>query len=162
MIGIGGGGGNAVNRMIDAKLQAASSSSAPIPIVQALRRSGRRRSSYSSATTLTRGLGAGGDPEVGRNSALEDTERILEVLDGADMVFLTAGSRRRHRRRRRADLRVVGGRDRCADGRCGHQAFRTFEGRRRRMKHAERGVEELRNTVDTLITIPNERLLSVR
>ena len=89
VIGIGGGGGNAVNRMISANLRGIEFISANTDI-QALSRS-NAPIKLQLGDDLTRGLGAGGDPEVGRKSALEDTERILEVLDGADMVFLTAG-----------------------------------------------------------------------
>jgi cell division protein FtsZ len=107
---------------------------------------------------LTKGLGAGADPEVGRKSALEDTDQILECLEGADMVFLTAG--------------LGGGTGTGAVPIIASLAAEIgaltvavvtkpfgFEGRRR-MQHAERGVEELRSAVDTLITIPNERLLN--
>ncbi len=156
VIGIGGGGGNAVNRMIDAELRGIEFISANTD-VQALARS-EATIKLQLGDDLTRGLGAGGDPEVGRKSALEDTERILEVLDGADMVFLTAG--------------LGGGTGGGAAPIFASLAAEIgaltvavvtkpfgFEGRRR-MVHADRGVEELRNSVDTLITIPNERLLS--
>ncbi len=156
VIGIGGGGGNAVNRMINAQLRGIEFISANTD-VQALRRS-EAPIKLQLGDDLTRGLGAGGDPEVGRKSALEDTERILEVLDGADMVFLTAG--------------LGGGTGGGAAPIFASLAAEIgaltvavvtkpfgFEGRRR-MKFADRGVEELRNSVDTLITIPNERLLS--
>ncbi len=156
VIGIGGGGGNAVNRMINAQLRGIEFISANTD-VQALRRS-EATNKLVLGDDLTRGLGAGGDPEIGRKSALEDTERILEVLDGADMVFLTAG--------------LGGGTGGGAAPIFASLAAEIgaltvavvtkpfgFEGRRR-MGFAERGVEELRNSVDTLITIPNERLLS--
>ncbi|HKH45059.1 MAG TPA: cell division protein FtsZ [Thermoanaerobaculia bacterium] len=156
VIGVGGGGGNAVNRMIDAQLrgiefiaantdhQALSKCRAPIKL--------------QIGGLLTKGLGAGADPEMGRKAALEDTERILETLEGADMVFLTAG--------------LGGGTGTGAAPIIASLAAEIgaltvavvtkpfgFEGRRR-MQQAERGVEELRNSVDTLITIPNERLLN--
>ncbi|MCP4663901.1 MAG: cell division protein FtsZ, partial [bacterium] len=89
VIGVGGGGGNAVNRMIAAQLRGIEFISANTDL-QALRRSVAGKK-LQLGESLTRGLGAGGDPEVGRKSALEDTERILEILDGADMVFITAG-----------------------------------------------------------------------
>ncbi len=156
VIGIGGGGGNAVNRMINAQLRGIEFISANTD-VQALRRS-EAAIKLQLGDDLTRGLGAGGDPEIGRKSALEDTERILEVLDGADMVFLTAG--------------LGGGTGGGAAPIFASLAAEIgaltvavvtkpfgFEGRRR-LKYADRGVEELRNSVDTLITIPNERLLS--
>jgi cell division protein FtsZ len=156
VIGIGGGGGNAVNRMITAQMRGIEFISANTDL-QALRRS-EAASKLQLGASLTRGLGAGGDPEIGRKSALEDTERILETLDGADMVFITAG--------------LGGGTGGGAAPIFASLAAEIgaltvavvtkpfgFEGRRR-MQLAERGVDELRGSVDTLITIPNERLLS--
>ncbi len=156
VIGVGGGGGNAVNRMIDANLRGIEFVAANTDL-QALAKC-RARTKIQLGTLLTKGLGAGADPEVGRKSALEDTERILEVLDGADMVFLTAG--------------LGGGTGTGAVPILASLAAEIgaltvaivtkpfgFEGRRR-MQLAERGVEELRSSVDTLITIPNERLLN--
>ncbi len=156
VVGVGGGGGNAVDRMIAAEMRGIEFISANTDL-QALRRSAAA-TKLQLGTSLTRGLGAGGDPEVGRKSALEDTERILELLDGADMVFITAG--------------LGGGSGSGAAPIIASLAAEIgaltvavvtkpfgFEGRRR-MMIAERGVEELRSSVDTLITIPNERLLS--
>jgi len=156
VIGVGGGGGNAVERMIEHGLKGIEFISANTD-VQVLQRS-TATTKLQLGGTLTRGLGAGGDPEVGRKSALEDTERILEILDGADMVFLTAG--------------LGGGTGTGAAPIIASLAAEIgaltvaivtkpfgFEGRRRLLL-AERGVDELRNSVDTLITIPNERLLS--
>lgn len=156
VVGIGGGGSNAVNRMIDCQMRGIEFVGGNTDL-QALRAC-RAPVKLQLGATLTRGLGAGGDPEVGRKSALEDTERILELLDGSDMVFLTAG---------------LGG----GTGTGALPIFASlaaelgaltvavvtkpfaFEGRRR-MEMAERGIEELRSAVDTLITIPNERLLN--
>ena len=156
VFGVGGGGGNAVNRMIDSKLGGIEFIAANTDL-QALQRC-RAPVKVQLGSALTRGLGAGGDPEQGRKSALEDTETILELLDGADMVFLTAG--------------LGGGTGTGAAPIIASLAAEigaltvavvtkpfVFEGRRR-MQLAERGVEELRSAVDTLITIPNERLLS--
>lgn len=156
VIGVGGGGGNAVNRMIAAQLRGIDFISANTD-VQALRRS-LAPTKLQLGQTLTRGLGAGGNPEIGRKSALEDTEPILQLLDGADMVFITCG--------------LGGGTGTGAAPILASLAAEIgaltvavvtkpfgFEGRRR-LQLAERGVEELRNSVDTLITIPNERLLS--
>ena len=156
VIGVGGGGGNAVNRMIDAQLRGIEFIAANTDL-QALRKC-RAIHKLQLGPMLTKGLGAGGDPEVGRKSALEDTEKILELLYGADMVFLTAG--------------LGGGTGTGALPIIASLAAEIgaltvavvtkpfgFEGRRR-MTQAERGVEELRGSVDTLITIPNERLLS--
>ncbi len=156
VIGVGGGGGNAVNRMIATQVRGVQFISANTDL-QTLRRSSAPLK-LQLGESLTRGLGAGGDPEIGRKSALEDTERILEILDGADMVFLTAG--------------LGGGTGTGAVPIIASLAAEIgaltvavvtkpfgFEGRRR-MQLAERGVEELRGSVDTLITIPNERLLN--
>jgi cell division protein FtsZ len=156
VIGIGGGGGNAVNRMIDARMRGIEFVAANTDL-QALRKC-RAGTKQQLGEALTRGLGAGGDPEIGRKSALEDTERMLELLEGADMVFLTAG--------------LGGGTGTGAAPIIASLAAEIgaltvavvtkpfiFEGRRR-MQLAEQGLEELRGAVDTLITIPNERLLN--
>ncbi len=156
VIGVGGGGGNAVNRMIASNLKGIEFITANTDL-QALGRTAAS-TKLQLGPTLTRGLGAGGDPEMGRKSALEDTERILELLDGADMVFITAG--------------LGGGSGTGAAPIIASLAAEIgaltvavvtkpfgFEGRRR-MQIADRGVDELRSSVDTLITIPNERLLS--
>lgn len=156
VIGVGGGGGNAVNRMIDARLRGIEFLACNTDH-QALYKC-RAPEKIQIGGALTRGLGAGADPEIGRKAALEDTDRILAALDGADMVFLTAG--------------LGGGTGGGAAPIIASLASEigaltvavvtkpfSFEGRRR-MKHAELAVEELRNSVDTLITIPNERLLS--
>jgi cell division protein FtsZ len=156
VIGVGGGGGNAVNRMIDARMRGIEFIAANTDL-QALRKC-RAPVKLQLGSNLTRGLGAGGDPDIGRKSALEDTERILEMLEGSDMVFLTAG--------------LGGGTGTGALPIVASLAAEvgaltvavvtkpfSFEGRRR-SGLADRGVEELRGSVDTLITIPNERLLS--
>jgi cell division protein FtsZ len=156
VVGVGGGGGNAVNRMIDAQLRGIEFIAANTDL-QALRKC-RAPIKLQLGPQLTKGLGAGGDPEVGRKSALEDTERLLELLEGSDMIFLTGG--------------LGGGTGTGALPVIASLASEIgaltvavvtkpfgFEGRRR-MAQAERGVEELRGSVDTLITIPNERLLS--
>lgn len=156
VLGIGGGGGNAVNRMIDARMGGIQFVAANTDL-QALRKC-RAPHKLQLGTALTRGLGAGGDPDIGRKSALEDTDRILETLQGSDMVFLTAG--------------LGGGTGTGAISIVASLAAEIgaltvavvtkpfqFEGRRRMMQ-AERGLEELADSVDTLISIPNERLLS--
>ncbi|MGH9363026.1 MAG: cell division protein FtsZ, partial [Thermoanaerobaculia bacterium] len=156
VVGVGGGGGNAVNRMIDAHLRGIEFIAANTDL-QALHKC-RAQVKLQLGQGLTKGLGAGADPEVGRKAALEDTERILEMLDGADMVFLTAGL---------GGGTGTGGAPIIASLAAEIGALTVavvtkpfgFEGRRR-MQLAERGVEELRGAVDTLITIPNERLLS--
>ena len=89
VVGVGGGGGNAVNRMVDARLKGIEFIAANTDL-QALSKC-RGQHKLQLGRQITKGLGAGADPEVGRKAALEDTERILELLDGSDMVFLTAG-----------------------------------------------------------------------
>src|SRR5258708_26738544 len=89
VIGVGGGGGNAVNRMIDAGIEGIEFIVANTDL-QALKRS-RAPVKIQLGGRLTKGLGAGADPEVGRQAALEDTDKIIEVLEGADMVFVTTG-----------------------------------------------------------------------
>ena len=155
VIGIGGAGGNAVNRMIQAKIGGVEFIAANTDI-QALRSS---MASYKLqiGSKLTNGLGCGAIPEKGRQAALEDTERIIELLDGADMVFITAG--------------MGGGTGTGAAPIVASLATELgaltvgvvtkpflFEGKKRLM-HAEEGLNELKDVVDTLITIPNEKLL---
>jgi cell division protein FtsZ len=156
VIGIGGGGGNAVNRMIEAGIEGVQFLVANTDL-QALK-SSRASIKIQIGEKLTRGLGAGGDPEIGRQSALEDTEKIIEAIEGADMVFITTG--------------LGGGTGTGAAPIIASLAtelgaltvavitkpFR-FEGRRRQ-RQAEQGLNELRECVDTVITIPNERLLN--
>ncbi|HMG37520.1 MAG TPA: cell division protein FtsZ [Blastocatellia bacterium] len=156
VIGIGGGGGNAVNRMIEAGIEGVQFLVANTDH-QSLK-SARAPVKLQIGEKLTRGLGVGGDPEKGRQSALEDTEKIIEALEGADMVFITAG--------------LGGGTGTGAAPIIASLAtelgaltvavvtkpFR-FEGRRRQ-RQAEQGLNELRECVDTVITIPNERLLN--
>jgi cell division protein FtsZ len=155
VLGIGGGGGNAVNRMIDSKMGGIEFIATNTDM-QALRKC-RAPVKLQLGMNLTRGLGAGGDPEIGRQAALEDTDRVLEMLEGSDMVFITAG--------------LGGGTGTGAAPIAASLAAEigaltvavvtkpfTFEGRKR-MEQAERGIEQLRGAVDTLITIPNERLL---
>ena len=89
VIGVGGGGGNAVNRMIDAGLEGVEFVTANTDL-QALRMS-RAPMKIQLGVKLTNGLGAGANPEVGRKAALEDSDKIIEALEGADMVFVTAG-----------------------------------------------------------------------
>src|ERR671938_770356 len=89
VIGVGGGGGNAVNRMIEAGIEGIEFLVANTDL-QALKRS-RASTKIQLGGRLTKGLGAGADPEVGRQAALEDTDKIIEVLEGSDMVFVTTG-----------------------------------------------------------------------
>ena len=156
VFGVGGGGGNAVNRMIDSNLRGIEFIAGNTDL-QALAKC-RAPNKLQLGKQITRGLGAGADPEVGRKSAIEDTDEILQMIDGADMVFLTAG--------------LGGGTGTGAAPVIASLATQigaltvavvtkpfAFEGRRR-MQLAEAGIEELRETVDTVIAIPNERLLS--
>ena len=157
VIGLGGGGGNAVSRMMAAQftgvdfivantdIQALRASPAPVKI--------------QLGSKLTQGLGAGSNPDVGRNAALEDPEQITRLLEGADMVFITAG---------------LGGGTGTGSAPVIASLAKdlgiltvavvtkpfVFEGRKR-MLQAEAGMEQLRGVVDTLIAIPNQRLLSV-
>lgn len=157
VIGVGGGGSNAVNTMIRSGLDGVEFLSANTD-VQSLR--------FSLAPTklqlgkeLTRGLGAGADPDIGRDAALEDRHEIQEYLQGADMVFITAG---------------MGGGTGTGGASVVAQIARelgaltvavvtkpfAFEGKRRK-RHSEAGINRLRECVDTLITIPNQRLLTL-
>src|SRR5512137_1680281 len=154
VVGVGGGGGNAVNRMVRAGFPGVEFIVANTD-VQALRQS-VAPVKVQLGEKLTKGLGAGADPQIGRAAVLEDTERLLEALDGADMVFVTAG--------------MGGGTGTGAAPVIASLASEigaltialvtkpfVFEGGRR-MKQADRGLTELRQAVDSMITIPNERL----
>jgi len=157
VIGVGGGGGNAVNRMICAGLEGVEFVVANTDL-QALQMS-RAPVKIQLGTKLTNGLGAGANPEMGRRGALEDADKIIEVLEGADMVFVTAG--------------LGGGTGTGAAPIIASLASEmgaltvavvtkpfAFEGKRR-LSQAERGLAELVESVDTMIVIPNERLLAV-
>jgi cell division protein FtsZ len=156
VIGVGGGGSNAVNRMVregfdgvqfvvaNTDVQALRMNAAPIKV--------------QLGEKLTKGLGAGADPSVGRHAALEDTDKLIQAIDGADLVFVTAGL---------GGGTGTGGAPVIASLASELGALTiavvtrpfTFEGRKRAIQ-AERGLEELRDCVDSVITIPNERLLS--
>ncbi len=155
VIGVGGGGGNAVNRMIAANVRgvqflAVNTDCQDLKI-------NRAPVKIQIGGKLTKGLGAGANPEIGRAAALEDTEKILEVLHEADMIFVTAG--------------LGGGTGTGASPILASLARElgalvvavvtkpfAFEGRRRRLQ-AEEGLAALRQVVDTVITIPNDKLL---
>src|SRR5438445_4395535 len=157
VIGVGGGGGNAVNRMVNAgldgvefivvntDLQALKHNSAPVKL--------------QIGSKLTKGLGAGADPNVGRQAALEDTDKVIQTLDGADLVFVTTG--------------LGGGTGTGAAPVIASLASELgaltiavvtkpfkFEGKKRQLQ-AERGLEALKYCVESIITIPNERLLAI-
>jgi cell division protein FtsZ len=157
VIGIGGGGGNAVNRMMDAGVEGIEFITANTDL-QALRMS-HAPVKLQLGVKLTNGLGAGANPEVGRKAALEDSDKIIEALEGADMVFVTTG--------------LGGGTGTGAAPIIASLASEmgaltvavvtkpfSFEGKRR-MQQAERGISELMESVDTTIVIPNEKLLAV-
>ncbi len=157
VIGVGGGGGNAVNRMIDAGVEGIEFIAANTDL-QALRMS-RAPVKLQLGVKLTNGLGAGANPEVGRKAALEDSDKIIEALEGADMVFVTTG--------------LGGGTGTGAAPIIASLASEmgaltvavvtkpfSFEGKRR-MAQAEKGIAELMESVDTTIVIPNEKLLAV-
>jgi cell division protein FtsZ len=157
VIGVGGGGNNAVNRMIDSGMEGIEFVVANTDL-QALRMS-RAPMKIQLGVKLTNGLGAGANPEVGRKAALEDSDKIIEALEGADMVFVTAG--------------LGGGTGTGAAPIIASLASEmgaltvavvtkpfAFEGKRR-MQQAERGISELMDSVDTTIVIPNEKLLAV-
>src|ERR1700709_2745998 len=157
VIGVGGGGNNAVNRMIAANVEGVEFIAANTD-VQALKAS-NAPIKLQLGVKLTSGLGAGANPDVGRRAALEDSEKIIEALEGAGMAFVTAG--------------LGGGTGTGAAPVIASLASEmgaltvavvtrpfSFEGKRRMMQ-AERGMDALRDCVDTIITIPNERLLTI-
>jgi cell division protein FtsZ len=157
VIGVGGGGGNAVNRMISAGVEGVEFITANTD-VQALKLS-QAPVKLQLGVRLTAGLGAGANPDVGRRAALEDSDKIIEALEGADMVFVTAG--------------LGGGTGTGAAPVIASLASEmgiltvavvtrpfAFEGKRR-LQQAERGMAELLESVDTMIVIPNEKLLAV-
>lgn len=156
VIGVGGGGGNAVNRMVQAGLEGVEFIVANTDL-QALRHNAAPLR-LQIGSKLTKGLGAGADPNIGRQAALEDTDKIISALDGADMVFVTTG--------------LGGGTGTGAAPIVASLATELgaltiavvtkpfgFEGKNR-SSQAVRGLHELRDCVDTVITIPNDRLLS--
>ena len=157
VIGVGGGGGNAVDHMVAANIEGVEFIIANTD-AQALKKSGAR-TILQLGTNLTKGLGAGADPNIGRQAAVEDRERIAEALSGADMVFITAG---------------MGGGTGTGAAPVVAQVARDmdiltvavitkpfpFEGKKR-MAIAEQGIKELSEFVDSVITIPNEKLLAV-
>ena len=157
VIGVGGGGGNAVQHMVNAKIEGVDFICANTD-AQALQRT-NAKTTLQLGTEITKGLGAGANPEIGRQSALEDRDRIHDVIAGADMLFITAG--------------MGGGTGTGAAPIVAEVAKELgiltvavvtkpfpFEGSKR-TQIANRGIEELSNQVDSLIIIPNEKLLTV-
>ncbi|MEQ6887613.1 cell division protein FtsZ [Halomonas sp. CS7] len=157
VIGVGGGGGNAVNHMVESNIEGVEFICANTD-AQALKRVAAK-TVLQLGSEITKGLGAGANPDVGRQAAMEDRERIAELLGGADMVFITAG---------------MGGGTGTGGAPVVAQVAKElgiltvavvtrpfpFEGPKR-MRAAEEGMKELSEHVDSLITIPNEKLLSV-
>ena len=157
VIGVGGGGGNAVNHMLKAEIEGVEFICANTD-AQALTAS-NARNLLQLGNTITHGLGAGADPEVGRQSALEDRDRIMDILDGADMIFITAG--------------MGGGTGTGAAPIVAQVAKEmgiltvavvtkpfSFEGKKR-ADIANNGIRELSQYVDSLITVPNDKLVDV-
>jgi cell division protein FtsZ len=157
VIGVGGAGGNAVNRMVDEDLDGVEFISANTD-AQALK-SSRAQVTLQLGKKLTRGLGAGARPEIGRQAIAESSDEVRRALEGGDLVFVTAG--------------MGGGTGTGAAPIIGEIARElgalaiaivtrpfSFEGKKR-MRQAEQGLAELRRTVDTMIVVPNDRILSV-
>ena len=157
VIGIGGGGGNALEHMVNGRIDGVEFVCANTD-AQALK-SSSAKTILQLGNHITKGLGAGANPEVGRQAALEERDRIVEILDGADMVFLTAG--------------MGGGTGTGAAPVVAKMAKEMgiltvavvtkpfpFE-LKKRMQIAQKGIKELTEHVDSLITVPNEKLLSV-
>jgi len=157
VIGLGGGGSNAVNRMIGAQFTGVEFVIANTDL-QALRASPAAVKLQLGAR-LTAGLGAGSDPEIGKNAALEDRDRIQKVLEGADMVFVTAGLGGGTGTGSAPVVAAVAKELGILTVAVVTKPF-GFEGRKRALQ-AEAGLAELRAVVDTLIAIPNQRLLAV-
>ncbi|MEO8190789.1 MAG: cell division protein FtsZ [Acidobacteriota bacterium] len=156
VIGIGGGGSNAVNRMIAAGVRGVDYMACNTDL-QALRRAAAPLK-LQIGSRLTKGLGAGADPDVGRNAALEDQERLAEALKGADMVFIAAGLGGGTGSGAGPIIAKIAAESGALTVAVVTKPFQ-FEGVKR-MRQAERAARELRDHVDTLITIPNQRLLS--
>jgi len=157
VIGVGGGGGNAIEHMLSASIDGVEFICANTD-AQALKNSSSR-TILQMGTNVTKGLGAGANPDVGRQAALEDRDRIMDVLEGSDMVFITAG--------------MGGGTGTGAAPIVAQVAKEmgiltvavvtrpfSFEGKKR-AQIADNGIKELSQFVDSLITIPNEKLLAV-
>ena len=158
VVGVGGAGTNAVNRMISTGMQG-------IDFIVVNTDAQQLKESLAPTiiqigSKLTRGLGAGADPDVGREAANEDRDKIQKALKGADMVFITAGMGRGNRYRRGADCGRDCQRDAGACCRCVVTKPFKVEGKKR-MERAEIGMRGVREKVDTLITIHNDLLLKI-
>jgi cell division protein FtsZ len=157
VVGVGGGGSNAVNRMVQAGFDG----------VEFVVANTDRQALHANAATvklqigskLTKGLGAGADPNVGRQAALEDTDKIIQALDGADMIFVTTGLGGGTGTGAAPVIASLASELGALTVAVVTKPFK-FEGKKRQIQ-AERGLEALRDCVDTIITIPNERLLTI-
>ena len=157
VIGVGGGGSNAVNRMVTVGLDGVEFIVANTD-VQALDQN-HAAVKIPIGQKLTKGLGAGADPNIGRQAALEDTETIIQTLSGADMIFVTTGLGGGTGTGAAPVIASLASELGALTVAVVTKPFR-FEGKRR-ATYAEEGLEALRECVDTVITIPNERLLSI-
>src|SRR6187551_3459990 len=157
VVGVGGGGGNAVNRMVDVGLTGVEFIVANTD-VQALDNA-KAAVKMQIGHKLTKGLGAGADPNIGRQAALEDTDSIIQSLSGADMIFVTTGLGGGTGTGAAPVIASLGTELGALTIAVVTKPFK-FEGRKR-ARQAEAGLEALRECVDTVITIPNERLISV-
>jgi cell division protein FtsZ len=156
VVGVGGGGSNAVSRMVAAGLDGVEFIVANTDL-QAIRMN-PAPVKLQIGSKLTKGLGAGADPNVGRQAALEDTDKLIEALDGADMVFVTTGLGGGTGTGAAPVIASLASELGALTIAVVTKPFR-FEGKKR-AGQAERGLQELRDCVDTVITIPNERLLA--
>jgi cell division protein FtsZ len=157
VVGIGGGGSNAVNRMVDAGLGGVEFIVANTDL-QALdhNKAGQK---IQIGSKLTKGLGAGADPNIGRQAALEDTDLLIQALSGADMIFVTTGMGGGTGTGAAPVIASLASELGALTIAVVTKPFK-FEGRKRALQ-AEAGLDALRECVDTVITIPNERLLSI-
>lgn len=155
VVGVGGGGGNAINRMVEMGLKGAEfiSINTDLQVLQTAKAPIR----LQIGGNLTKGLGAGSNPEVGRQAALEDADKIMELMEGADMIFITAGMGGGTGTGAAPVIASLANELGALTVSIVTKPF-SFEGRRRTMQ-AEQGLKELKTCVDTIIVIPNDRLL---
>ena len=157
VIGVGGGGGNAVNHMMQSEIEGVEFICANTD-AQALKASDARNI-IQLGNTITHGLGAGANPEIGRQAALEDKDRIMDILEGADMVFITAGMGGGTGTGAAPVVAQVAKEKGILTVAVVTKPF-SFEGRKR-AEVANTGIRELSQSVDSLITVPNDRLVDV-
>jgi cell division protein FtsZ len=157
VIGIGGGGGNAINNMIRSNLAGVDFIAANTD-VQALETS-LAPVKMQLGRGITKGLGAGANPEIGRSAALEDVDKLKDLLQGSDMVFITAGLGGGTGTGAAPVVAQIAKELQALTVAVVTKPF-NFEGRQRK-KQAERGIQELKKVVDTIITIPNDRLIGL-